>query len=146
MAESGDRVRFDHIPADAHRLAIPGGARAAGEAREFAGKLLSEWALDADAAYDVLLIVSELVTNAVVYGVAPVCLWLWLADGCVRGAVDDRGDGVPRFADLGDLCDDMSEHGRGLALVAAVAAAVGWLRLPGGGLRVWFTYAVGGRT
>src|SRR5690606_30655638 len=80
VAESGDRVRFDHIPADAHRLAIPGGARAAGEAREFAGKLLSEWALDADAAYDVLLIVSELVTNAVVYGVAPVCLWLWLAD------------------------------------------------------------------
>ncbi len=133
------------VPADAHHLAIPGGLQAAGEAREFAGKLLSEWALDADAAYDVLLIVSELVTNAVVHGVAPVHLWLWAADGCVRGAVDDQGDGVPRLAGPGGLCgDDMSEHGRGLALVTAMARTVGWHRLPGGGLRVWFSYAVGG--
>jgi anti-sigma regulatory factor (Ser/Thr protein kinase) len=134
------------VPADARHLAISAGVHAAGEAREFTDKLLREWAVDGDTSYDLLLIVSELVTNAVLHGAEPICLRLWAADGCVRGAVDDHGNGVPRMlAPEVVFGDDMSEHGRGLALVAALARTVSWRRLPEGGIRVWFSYELHGR-
>ncbi len=129
------------VPADARHLTLSAVSRAAGEARGFTDKILREWAVDGDASDDLLLIVSELVTNAVLHGAAPIRLWLWTADGCVRGAVDDHGNGTPRLANPDAVFgDDLSEHGRGLALVGAVARTVSWHRLPDGGVRVWFSY------
>ncbi|MEV5412767.1 ATP-binding protein [Thermopolyspora sp. NPDC052614] len=133
------------VPGDARLLTLSADRRAAGEARDFTGKILSEWAVAGEAVHDLLLIVSELVTNAVVHGAAPVHLRLWTADGCVRGAVDDHGDGRPRAITSGDpLSREMSENGRGLALVTALARTVSWHRLPEGGVRVWFSYALNG--
>lgn len=131
------------VPGDARLLTLSADRRAAGDARDFTGKILSEWGVCGDAVHDLLLIVSELVTNAVVHGAAPVHLRLWTADGCVLGAVDDHGNGRPRIVACGDpLSREMSENGRGLALVTALTRTVSWRRLPEGGLRVWFSYAL----
>jgi Anti-sigma regulatory factor (Ser/Thr protein kinase) len=132
-----------NVPDDARLLTLGADPRAAGAAREFTGKVLSEWAVDGDAVTDLLLIVSELVTNAVVHGAPPVRLWLWTTGGRVHGAVDDHGNGRPRFVAGGiPFTDDMRESGRGLALVTAMASAVSWRWLPEGGVRVWFSYAL----
>lgn len=131
------------MPGDARMLTLRADRRAAGVAREFTAKVLTEWAVHGQAVPDLLLIVSELVTNAVVHGAPPVCLRLWTADGRVHGAVDDHGNGRPRFVTGGEpLSGDMRENGRGLALVTAMASAVSWRWLPEGGIRVRFSYAL----
>ncbi|MFJ8308849.1 MULTISPECIES: ATP-binding protein [unclassified Streptomyces] len=107
MTESEFRERF--YPR--RRQSIPA-------AREFAEGAVADWGfvhrLD-----DVLLCVSELATNALVYGVPPgrgFLLRLELCDGAVlRVEVHDSGGGVPRVVDVAD------EGGRGLLLVAAMA-------------------------
>lgn len=135
------------VPLDARHLTLSAEPRAAAEAREFTGKILTEWGVTGDAADDLLLIVSELVTNAAVHGAAPIHLWLWTANGCVRGAVDDHGDGMPRLIPQATTpADDISEHGRGLALVISLARTLTWRRLPGGCVRVWFSYRPHGAT
>ncbi|MFC8518886.1 ATP-binding protein [Streptomyces sp. NPDC057257] len=75
---------------------------------------LSEW----PRADDLLLCVSELVTNALLHGVPPGrrLLFRLKYDGeVVRIEVHDSGTGVPRVA------DDADEGGRGLLLVSALA-------------------------
>lgn len=84
---------------------------------------LVDWACGARAD-DVLLCVSELVTNAVLHGVPPgrgfrLHLYLEPADGILRIEVHDSGDGEVRLAD--SWADSGEEGGRGLRLVAAFA-------------------------
>ncbi|GGM75816.1 hypothetical protein GCM10010106_22900 [Thermopolyspora flexuosa] len=132
-----------NVPDDARLLTLPGDRRAAREAREFASKVLSDWAVQGEAVGDLLLIVSELVANAVVHGAPPVHLRLWIADGMVHGAVDDHGPGRPQFANSGvPHTLDLREHGRGLTLVSAIASSVWWDLLIGGGVRVGFSYVL----
>ena len=136
-----------NVPDDARLLTLPGDRRAAGEAREFASKVLSDWAIQNEAANDLLLIISELVANAAVHGAPPIHLRLWIADGMVHGAVDDHGPGRPQFATSGvPHILDLREHGRGLTLVSAIASAVWWKRLASGDLRVGFSYALDGES
>ncbi|MEU5440629.1 ATP-binding protein [Streptomyces griseofuscus] len=90
-------------------------------ARRFAEWSLSYWGLtDWERSADVLLCVSELVTNAVVHGVPPGrgCFLLRLRrDGTVvRVEVHDSGTGVPQVAHPG-----LDEGGRGLLLVSALS-------------------------
>src|SRR3954463_3072183 len=83
--------------------------RTRGEVR----KRLLDWGL-ADYVDDVILLVSELVTNAVRHGVGPIELFMVYRDGRLRCEVRDDGAGTPypRCASV----DDTS--GRGLELVA----------------------------
>ncbi|MFB6985034.1 ATP-binding protein [Streptomyces sp. NPDC056230] len=91
--------------------------------RQFVREALVDWACESRAD-DVLLCVSELVTNALLHGVPPgrgfrVQLHLEPADGVLRVEVHDSGDGEVRPV-AADPAPD-AEGGRGLLLVAALA-------------------------
>ncbi|MCX5384887.1 ATP-binding protein [Streptomyces sp. NBC_00083] len=90
-------------------------------AREFAEGAVADWGF-AHRRDDVLLCVSELVTNALLHGVPPgrgFLLRMGLCDGAVlRVEVQDSGGGVPGIAGVRGAGD---EGGRGLLLVEAMA-------------------------
>jgi len=84
-----------------------------------------------------LLLVSEVVTNAVHHGAPPITLSVNLAPGCLHVEVIDHGTGVPEQREPVSL---FAEHGRGLVLVNALAAAWGTATLSdgSGAKKVWF--------
>jgi anti-sigma regulatory factor (Ser/Thr protein kinase) len=108
---------------------------AAAQARVLTRETLHRWGVtDPADTDDVVLIVDELVTNAVMHGDGPVRLLLRL-DGCrLVGEVGDESAGVPRVCESG--MD--AETGRGLWLVAALAAEFG-VRPEAKGKTLWFT-------
>ena len=81
-------------------------------ARGFARQVLTENGVD-DADDDAILVVSELVTNAIVHGRAPITLMVEVQADSVLICVSDAGHGVPtrKFA------QDHDEGGRGLGIV-----------------------------
>jgi hypothetical protein len=96
-------------------------------ARAHVRQLLWEWGR-AELAGDAGIVVSELVTNAVVATaglrptVAPLLVWLGSDTRCVLAAVADAS---PRPPVRLDTSPD-AEGGRGLALVAAFSSRWGW--------------------
>jgi len=112
-------VQVDHGPRG------PGQARSAVQA----------WAADIGLGRigdDVLLIVSELVTNAVRYGKPPVCVSVRADEQTVTVGVADAARDRPRMRTAAD--DD--ESGRGLLLMSLLSAEFG-IRPEGGGKVVW---------
>ena len=110
-----------------------------GRARKWARSRLAGSGIEADEplAETLILLVSELVTNAVVHTGCPAVLRLSLPEGAaepsiVRLEVADASDRapVPRCAD-GD-----ATGGRGLALVDGLADRWGW-NPEGAGKRIW---------
>ena len=99
-------------------------------------KALADWGRP-DAIDDLTLVVSELVTNALIHGEPPVTLTLSLEPGAIRGTVADLGPDLPRLLDTRDT----AEHGRGLLMVADLTRTLAWKRAAEGGKRVTFTYA-----
>jgi anti-sigma regulatory factor (Ser/Thr protein kinase) len=90
-----------------------------------------------------VLLVSELVTNAVIHGdergagtLAAVTMLVRCSGGELRVEVHDRSRGIPVPASL-EVPDD-SEAGRGLMLVDTLAAEWGYYLTPGG-KAVYFT-------
>ena len=83
----------------------------------------------------VCLVVSELVTNAVVHAEGLVQLSLTLDDDCVTVAVSDRGAGtvVKRHHDAAAL------GGRGLQIIETLAVTWGARTHPDQGKTVWAT-------
>jgi anti-sigma regulatory factor (Ser/Thr protein kinase) len=90
-----------------------------------------------DLVQDALIIVSELVTNAVRCGATEGVVTLHLAGGYVDIGVTDNGEGWPRLRDPSST----DTHGRGLLVVTELAATVAAEPIPGG-KRVWATLAV----
>ncbi|MFB6816794.1 ATP-binding protein [Streptomyces sp. NPDC056347] len=111
--------------------------------RKFVREALLDWACEGRAD-DVLLCVSELVTNALLHGVPPgrgVRLQLRLdpADGILHVEVHDSGDGEVRLP--GSWAPSDAETGRGLLMVATLADKWGvGERNPG--KAVWCEFAV----
>ena len=131
-------------PGPEHRrmaVDLPAGTAAARRARTLARETLLRWGAGEPADVDdVVLMVDELVSNAVVHGAGPVRLAL-RADGVmVVGEISDTSPLLPAPAPT----DLESEHGRGLWLVAMLAADHG-VRPEPVGKTVWFTRSVFGR-
>ncbi|WP_431962505.1 ATP-binding protein [Actinacidiphila sp. bgisy160] len=103
----------------AHRPAAPA------EARRLTREALQRWKVPAETADEVLLVVSELVTNAVEHARPPIVLHVDRDSpgGQVRVEVTDGGPAASK-GEWAASCSD-SEHGRGLSIVHQVASAHG---------------------
>jgi len=109
------------------------------EARRFARAALEEWGLD-DVVDDIVLLVSELVTNAITHAGTPTTLEVRLEAGRVRLDVEDLHPS--RMLRMGtDPTTGTDEHGRGLLITATLAAAWGVEYRPDS-KRVWAVLAL----
>jgi anti-sigma regulatory factor (Ser/Thr protein kinase) len=115
-------------------------------AREFTGQTLRGWGLLV-LAEDAAVIVSELVTNALLHGcdlvgatACPVELLWWRRAGQIVCAVTDPGPEPPVLVSP----EALAEAGRGLQVVQALAATWGWTRLGGRRKAVWAALSVPG--
>ncbi|WP_327112462.1 ATP-binding protein [Streptomyces sp. NBC_01341] len=123
-------------------FALPAHPESVAGARRLTRARLAEWRLTGDTHDAAVLIVSELVTNAVVHTAsARVVCELRCREGRLRVAVQDQGHlpGGPRLSLTAD-----GEHGRGLLLVDSMSLAWGshdagdhsgrivWAELPDG--------------
>lgn len=111
------------------------------QARHTVRELLTTWHVaDAHVRYDVLLLTSELVTNAVRHGTDRVTLHLSLDENMVEVAVEDGSPVLPEPR-LHTVEDDEAtagrEGGRGVMIIDAVAESWGVDELPDRGKRVW---------
>ncbi|MFF9864682.1 ATP-binding protein [Streptomyces sp. NPDC013953] len=99
--------------------------------------VLAEWGLSPDAVMDALVVVSELLTNALVHALPPATLRLsWVrvdGRGALRVEVTDAG---PVLAGDGWEAPDPDEHGRGIDIVTALAARCG-IRVGTEGVTRW---------
>ncbi len=115
---------------------LPSDRTAASVARERTRSVLRTWRLPA-LLDPLLLVVSELVGNAVRHGRPPVGLLLRRSGGGVRVEVHDE-DATPPPAH-GHLPGEAAESGRGTFLVEAVSDETGVEQVPGDGKVVWAT-------
>ncbi|MFB7494371.1 ATP-binding protein [Streptomyces sp. NPDC056161] len=142
-----DTGQAAHGPASHfEEFGLPAGAACVAQARCLVGTLLAGWGLADEPADDAILVLSELVTNAIAHsgGSRIVCRVRVLGDG-VRIEVEDerRGASVPAMREPGTY----DQGGRGLLLVDRLSDAWGvheaangtgrvvWADLPGGGGR-----------
>ena len=120
-------------------LRLPPSPTAAHRAREFIADFCSAAKLPPSLCQDAALLVSELVTNAVIHAAGSV---ITLVVSCsrdqVRVDVHDTSGVLPEMADV----PADAESGRGLHLVASLAHEWGYYRTPAG-KAVYFTLAFG---
>jgi anti-sigma regulatory factor (Ser/Thr protein kinase) len=130
------------VAADAHdptasyyMLPLPNGANAPELARRYLVENAS-W-LEPDLLADVLLIVSELITNAIRYGRPDIVLSLRNDPPRVGVAIQDAGREMPVVADIAPDATDPT--GRGLRIVDALDDEWGVIpREPQPGKAIWF--------
>jgi len=118
---------------------------AVAQARRTVRRALDSWEL-ATLTPDTELLVSELVTNALVHAGTETALTLAVADGVLEVGVTDRAPGVPlprrQGGSPGTVEQDWrAEGGRGLRLVELIADEWGLALIPEG-KQVWFRLAV----
>jgi PAS domain S-box-containing protein len=97
-------------------LSLSARIEAPGEAREVARAAIARWGLTADTADTVALVVSELVTNAVLHTGSAPTLRMRTSGGTVYVELSDDDSRPPRMRDP----DDDDDGGRGLHLVEAL--------------------------
>jgi anti-sigma regulatory factor (Ser/Thr protein kinase) len=117
------------------RWDLPMSAQAPREARAFIREQLRR-DLDAACLHIAELLVSELTTNAVLHGDAPIAVECALGEGNAYVAVTDASARMPELPASGGA----SDTGRGLTLVDALAQQWGAERR-NGGKAVWFQIA-----
>src|SRR5690348_11256707 len=90
---SSRRSRGSRYAGPVFDLPLEQGLLAPATARRRARVVLEAWGLDEEQVYDTLLVISELVTNAVTHALPPVVLHLYVTggDGQVRVCVSDGG-------------------------------------------------------
>jgi anti-sigma regulatory factor (Ser/Thr protein kinase) len=107
-------------------------------ARRFARSQLTEWNVETSTSDVAVLLVSELVTNAVRYAPGPIVVELSVADDVLRVAVQDAAADTP--LPVVQEIQPTAESGRGLVMLAALARAWGYRRVDDG-KQVWFELA-----
>ncbi|MFD0687159.1 ATP-binding protein [Actinomadura fibrosa] len=131
------------------RRVLPAEITAPRTAREFAQATLRGWDADGNAD-DVVIAVSELVTNALRHGMdglpqpmplCPIQLVLLGHPRRVVVVVTDPGGPAGRVPEpVASDPDRFGEGGRGLLVVGAVSESWGWARLATGGMAVWAAF------
>lgn len=116
---------------------MPQSPVAPGEARRFIRNQLLTWSLDR-VADDVVLLASEVVTNAIHHGRSQIELGLARREGAIRVEVRDEGPGLP----VRQAMSNDALRGRGIGIVAALATRWGVDPIPGDGKTVWFEVSV----
>ena len=112
------------------------------EARQRVHARLSEWAIGPDLLDTAVLVVSELVTNALVHtGTKVITCALQVQRGLLRIEVTDHGDG-DGSSDGGPeptacIASASEENGRGLLLISRLSDAWGVVDRSGQGHTVW---------
>jgi anti-sigma regulatory factor (Ser/Thr protein kinase) len=120
---------------------LAGEVESPGIARHVTKATLSEWCLN-EFYEDAAVVVSELVTNAIRYGLR--CqsqdimrLVLVRYERRLVCMVTDPADNAPRVLEP----DYVAETGRGLHIIEAISRAWGWTPLLGGGKAVWAMFS-----
>ncbi|GAA1068293.1 ATP-binding protein [Streptomyces asiaticus] len=123
--EAQDRPSADE--AGDHVLPVPHICEAVATVRRRAHALLSEWELPADRLDEALMVISELVTNAILHALPPAVLRLsWTECEGGAGLRIEVTDGGPIPADQrADEDIEPDEHGRGLGIVTALSSRHG---------------------
>jgi anti-sigma regulatory factor (Ser/Thr protein kinase) len=98
-------------------MQLPADTRAPGAARAWVGGTLADASVPTTVREDVVLIASELVTNAVQSGASRIAIDLDVSAERLLLIVDDDGSGWPAMADALDT----ATNGRGLAIVDNLA-------------------------
>ncbi|MEU8269727.1 ATP-binding protein [Sphaerisporangium sp. NPDC049002] len=119
------------------RWDIPRDPMILGDVRGMVRQTLIKWqlAVSSDLTDDIVLATTEVLSNAVLYGLPPIQLTLRVTGETVSAEVSDHGTGRPERSPE----DDDAEHGRGLTIVEALCDE--WGILPdqdGTGKTVWF--------
>ncbi|WP_433371611.1 ATP-binding protein [Streptosporangium sp. CA-115845] len=113
-----------------------------GKARTMVRETLTAWALH-HLVDDAVLVVGELLANAIIHGEPVVRLSLWAGADEFQIQVTDRGSGRPRHLALGVE----AIHGRGLTIVRALAHDTGVTPLPNHpGKTIWARWRLPLRT
>ncbi len=121
-------------------LDLLGGVEAAPRARAFADGVLASWRFPEELRELGVLAASELVANSLKHGRAPMGLRLRRTDRRLIVEVTDGDEHLPRRQQAAPA----DEAGRGIAVVATIAAEWGSRRLPEGGKAVWAEFALPG--
>jgi anti-sigma regulatory factor (Ser/Thr protein kinase) len=131
-------------PVYEHVCPVPPAAGAVSTVRRRAAAVLADWDVSAEIVEDALLVVSELVTNAIIHARPPAVLRLsWAPGGDARTLRVEVSDAGPALS-LGWSPDgiDPDEHGRGETIVHALATRHG-IRVHPGGVTRWADLAPG---
>ncbi|MFJ8589679.1 ATP-binding protein [Streptomyces sp. NPDC093595] len=118
------------VPAGGHVFGLPldHGPLAPATARHAAQPILQAWGLSEDQVYDTLLVISELVTNAVTHALPPVVLHLHATtdgSGHVQVHVSDGGPQTAPAATNWAATRPDDEHGRGDTIITTLAHHTG---------------------
>ncbi|RAJ54875.1 serine phosphatase RsbU (regulator of sigma subunit) [Streptomyces sp. Amel2xB2] len=119
-------------------LDLLGGTEAAPRARAFATGVLSSWRFPRELQDLGVLAASELVANSLQHGTPPMRLRLRRTDRRLIVEVTDGDEHLPRQR----CAEAVDEAGRGISIVATIAAAWGSRRTPDGGKSVWCEFAL----
>ena len=124
---------------DAHRD-FTGDGRSPALVRRFVSQVLDDWGIEVGPIRDTLvLLASELATNAVEHTYDGFSVDLRASDEAVRVEVRDREPTLPTLQEP----DPLAENGRGMVLVDRLASAWEAEPVPGDGKVVWFELALG---
>ncbi|WP_371674251.1 ATP-binding protein [Streptomyces sp. NBC_00289] len=131
------RIPGQRKPVDDVTHALQHRPEAVSTARHTAHQILAGWKVDGEPADAAVLIVSELVTNAIEHAQPPLALHLHRehTGGRVWVGVSDGGPAAKPGAWTTSCAHD--EHGRGITIVDTLAHAHGTRPLPHGGTTHW---------
>jgi anti-sigma regulatory factor (Ser/Thr protein kinase) len=127
---------------------LPCDRRSAGQARAWTDAWLGSWDVDDDGA--TTLLVSELVTNAVVHARRTSVITLAVAAGMIEVGVTELGSSRSTIPEQRDVVvpgvpEVLRESGRGLLIVEALSHDWGAVSADGGGKQVWFRRPAAGQ-
>lgn len=129
-----DRPQRTYEGAATQVIELDGDPDAPSRGRHAVQEVLAGWGCVDPARADLLLVVSELVTNAVLHGAEPIVVTLVLEPDRVRVEVTDA---APDASPYSSRVTKESVNGRGLGVVTRLAAAWGWRADPGSRKTVW---------